>query len=236
MQAAPLKEKLETVLGRPVFSFREKPKPETISTGIVEVDAECGGLPRGAITEIVGQASSGRTTLLYSILAEMTQAGEACALVDVSDAFNPVSAAACGVDLQRLLWVRFSNQYPRHKNNVLRVTDLLLQNGGWGIIVLDLGDLHPKDGRRIPLNAWHRFRLAVENKLTVFLVIGQQPYATSCSALLLETGTTRTCWEGLLFRGAFFETTPRKPPGRMAAKFEAAALACGTSLGVGLIS
>src|SRR5512142_2782397 len=65
-----------------------------------------GGLPRGALSEICGPASSGRTSLLLAALAARTAAGEACALVDVSDSFDPVSAQAAGVDLRRVLWVR----------------------------------------------------------------------------------------------------------------------------------
>jgi len=219
-----LKAKLESVLGGPVFSVRQKLKPETASTGIAEVDLLCdGGIPRGSVTEIAGPASSGRTTLFHSILARMTQRGEICALVDASDSFDPVSAAAAGVVLDRLLWVRCSNQEQSYKNNALRVTDLLLQNGGWGMIALDLGNVEPKDVRRIPLNAWHRFRLAVENKPTIFLIIGQEPYATSCSSLVLDTKKVSTRWSGLRMSGAVFQAGRRKPPGHAGASFAAAA-------------
>ena len=64
------------------------------------------GLPEGAITEISGVRSSGRTTLFHASLAAATSAGELCALVDGGDSFDPVSAAAAGVRLERLLWVR----------------------------------------------------------------------------------------------------------------------------------
>jgi hypothetical protein len=84
----------------------ERPAPETVSTGVAEVDALTAGLPRGGLTEICGPASSGRTSLLHSLLASATRRGEVCALVDASDAFDPHSAAACGVELKRLLWVR----------------------------------------------------------------------------------------------------------------------------------
>jgi recombination protein RecA len=208
---------IESKLGAPVFFFREKPIPETIPTGIAEIDANCGGLERGAINEITGPRSSGRTTLLHSILAGATQRRETCALIDTSDSFDPCSATAAGVDLRQLLWVRCAtNKCPAHKspdrnNNALRVADLLLQAGGWGVIVLDLGDIDPKDARRIPLNAWHRFRLAVENRPTVFLVIGQEPYAASCSARVLETRKRSARWQGRLFRGAVFEALRQKP-------------------------
>lgn len=77
------------------------------STGIQELDALLqGGVPIGAITELVGPPCSGRTTLALTILAGQTAVGKAVAWVDVSDTLDPESAAAAGVDLSRQLWVR----------------------------------------------------------------------------------------------------------------------------------
>jgi recombination protein RecA len=73
---------------------------------------------------------------------------------------------------------------------VLRATDLLLESGGFGLIVLDLADLPPQAARRVPLTTWFRFRRAVENKPTILLAIEQQPIAGSCSSLLLQLGVT----------------------------------------------
>ena len=73
--------------------------PEYVASGVPAVDRASGGLPRGCLTEIYGPASSGRTTLLFSILAEAAQRQETCALVDAEDAFDPASAAAAGVPL-----------------------------------------------------------------------------------------------------------------------------------------
>jgi hypothetical protein len=72
---------------------------------------------------------------------------------------------------------------------VLRATDLLLESGGFGLIILDLADLPPQAARRIPLTTWFRFRRAVEHKPTILLAIEQQPIAGSCSSLLLQLGT-----------------------------------------------
>ncbi len=69
-----------------------------------------GGLPRGALSEITGPASSGRTGVMLAALAQATRRREVCALVDASDSFDPASAAAAGVDLERLLWVRCSER------------------------------------------------------------------------------------------------------------------------------
>ena len=75
---------------------------------------------------------------------------------------------------------------------VLRATDLLLESGGFGLIVLDLADLPPQAARRIPLTTWFRFRRAVEYKPTILLVIEQQSIAGSCSSLLLQLGVHST--------------------------------------------
>ena len=74
---------------------------------------------------------------------------------------------------------------------VLRATDLLLESGGFGLIILDLADLPPQAARRIPLTTWFRFRRAVENKPTILLAIEQQPIAGSCSSLLLQLGPAK---------------------------------------------
>src|SRR5579862_8162184 len=83
-----------------------RPAPQMVSSGVREIDALSGGLPRGCLTEICGPASSGRTSVLLAALAAATQRQEVCALVDISDAFNPLSAAAAGVDFEKMLWVR----------------------------------------------------------------------------------------------------------------------------------
>ena len=79
----------------------------TSSTGIPSIDDLLeGGLPLGALTEMVGPECSGRTSLALSFLARLTQAGKVCAWIDVSNCLRPESVAACGVDLPHLLWVR----------------------------------------------------------------------------------------------------------------------------------
>ena len=87
------------------------PSPRTLRpvfpTGIGAVDeALGGGLPVGALTEMVGAECSGRTALALAFVARLTRTEKVCAWVDVSDALSPEAAAASGVDLARLLWVR----------------------------------------------------------------------------------------------------------------------------------
>jgi recA bacterial DNA recombination protein len=175
------------------------PAPETVSSGIAAIDALTGGLPRGCLTEIFGPASSGRTTLLLSALAAATRRGEFCAVVDAGDALDPHSAAAAGVELDRLLWVRCGkdSHHAEHRpdeqslEQLLRAADLLLGSGGFGLIALDLADLPPQAARRIPLTTWFRFRRAVEHTPTVLLAIERQSIAGSCSSLLVNLGSIK---------------------------------------------
>src|SRR6266699_6120683 len=100
--------RLETVLvGRGLVGFQHRVAVELQTSGIAELDAVLGGgFPRGSLVELCGPASSGRTSLAFSLLARATERQEACAFVDVSDSLDPISLAAAGVDLPRLLWVR----------------------------------------------------------------------------------------------------------------------------------
>ena len=70
--------------------------------------------------------------------------------------------------------------------NALRITDLLLQSSGFGMVVIDLGDISFKAARQVPLTSWFRFRRAVENTNTVLLVSSRQPCAQTCASLVLQ--------------------------------------------------
>src|SRR5712691_3876204 len=195
----------------PASRLGVRPAPEMVSSGIAAMDAFTGGLPRGCLTEICGPASSGRTTVLLAALAAATRRGEFCVLVDASDALDPHSVAAAGVELDRLLWVRCGEDSPQKSRakekssqaafrfvqagsqkdenrleQLLRATDMLLESGGFGLIALDLCDLPLQAARRIPLTTWFRYRRAVEHTPTVLLAVEQHPIAGSCSSLLLQ--------------------------------------------------
>ncbi len=259
----------------PGSKLEVRPAPATVPSGIAQIDALTGGLPRGALTEIFGPASSGRTSMILAALGEATRRQEVCALVDAGDSLHPESAATAGLDLRRLLWIRcgedlpqrhrgteeieelkneecrikkqqptindqqptssprmnadergsesihhssfiirqsarnpklatrnFADNWPlttehcvsnrqsrawdRRLEQVLKTTDLLLQSGGLGMVVVDLADVPPRFARRIPLASWFRFRRAVENTPTVLLVVEQEPYARTCASLVLR--------------------------------------------------
>jgi len=109
MTAIPLKQgKFGTgLIGRGLEGFQNHAPFELQPSGVRELDAVLGGgVPRGSLVELCGPACSGRTSLAFSLLAQATERQEACAFVDVSDSLDPVSLAAAGVELQRLLWIR----------------------------------------------------------------------------------------------------------------------------------
>jgi recombination protein RecA len=109
MGAIPLKQgKFGTgLIGRGLEGFQHRAAVELQPCGVTELDAVLGGgFPRGSLVELCGPASSGRTSLAFSLLAQSTERQEACAFVDVSDSLDPISLAAAGVELPRLLWVR----------------------------------------------------------------------------------------------------------------------------------
>ena len=176
------------------FKIHEKLPAETLSTGIAEVDTLTGGIPRGAITEIFGPRSSGRTSLLYSALAYATAHDEICALVDTSDVFAPTTAAAAGVDFDRLLWIRCA----ANLEHAFKATDLLLHAGGFGLVILDIGDVAGKEARRIISSWWYRFRRTVENRPTAILVISEEACTRSCAAVTLELHGTAEWSRNLL--------------------------------------
>ena len=68
----------------------------------------------------------------------------------------------------------------------LKATDLLLQGGGFGLVVVDLGDVPAPAARRVPLTSWFRFRRAVENTRTVLMVLEQEPYAKTCASVVVK--------------------------------------------------
>jgi hypothetical protein len=283
--AATLRIQIESALADRIPSALT-PAPRIIrpvcSTGIQSLDEVLkGGLPLGAITEVVGPECSGRTSFALSFVAQVTHEARVCAWIDVSDALHPESAAAAGVNLSRLLWVRCGipsagkerksphndfvlpekylvprpvtkglhgggcgppprgevkglpdavrgllrpetiaprcaepqrRERPRREtfdpnpllpvnrdgkrfatgkpwsriSQALRVTDLLLQAGGFGAIVLDMGGIAPEFVSSVPLATWFRYRAAAERTQASILLLTQHASAKSSAALVLR--------------------------------------------------
>ena len=180
------------------FDLSSTTGPETIFTGIREVDQLSKGFPRGRITEIVGPNSSGRTSLLLSTLAQVTDKEEVCALIDPAGIFDPASAAHIGVDLERLLWIRTPKP---NIDQTLKATDLLIQGGGFGLIGVDFGEFSRDEICRVPPSAWFRLQRGVRNTPTILIFIGRKASTRTSASLVLGLELNRTHWTPRLFDG-----------------------------------
>lgn len=289
--AAAIRLQIETSLAHRIPSALT-PRPRVVRpvapTGVALLDELLeGGLPLGAISEMTGPECSGRSAVALSFVSLLTRSGSVCAWVDVSDAFDPESAAAARVDLSRLLWVRCAvspvgakgqpsadykfklpeeylipapvkhglhgggcGGHPRNEvkglaeavsgllhpaaiaprcaesqpkaraeqqpkdgakrktfvspqqsravqtnlrtrpwtriEQALRVTDLLLQAGGFSAIVLDVAGIAAEYVSRVPMATWFRYRTAAERTQASVLLLTQHPCAKSSGELLLR--------------------------------------------------
>jgi hypothetical protein len=174
------------------------------STGVAALDAALGGgLRRGHLSDIAGAASTGRTTFVVQALAAATGRGEAVAFVDTSDTFDPASAAALGVALPQVLWVR-----PAAGEGAaaiaLKAFGLILQAGGFGLVVLDLADVAPAALRRLPATTWMRLARIVEGSDTAALLVGAERIARSAGGATIACETAVAGWQGMSHRARVF--------------------------------
>src|ERR687895_506118 len=117
-------------------------KVQAIPTGALSLDLALGigGVPRGRIVEVFGPESSGKTTLMYHILAEAQKLGGVCAFIDAEHAMDPAYAKRIGVDIDELLVSQ-----PDHGEQALEIADLLIRSGAVDIVAIDsMAALTPK--------------------------------------------------------------------------------------------
>lgn len=180
---------------------------------LAAVDARlAGGFPRGHLSEVIGPASSGRTSLAWRWLAAATARGEAAALIDTFDRFDPAAAAACGIDLPRLLWVRGQaitktagaidpawrpgsravegpgTLLERTIDRALKALNLVLQSGVCTAVVLDFADVPLAGTRRIPQTTWLRLQRVLEGSDTACLLLATVPLARSVAGISVRMG------------------------------------------------
>ena len=152
------------------WSTRETAE-DRAGTGVTALDVMLGGgLRRGQLSEIVGLRSAGRMAVLCGVLAAAAARGEAVALVDTHDRFDPLSASAVGLDLSRLLWIRETGDASR----ALKAMNLVLQAGGFGVVAFDLADLPPQGLRSFPFTTWMRLSRVIEGSQTVALLLATE--------------------------------------------------------------
>ena len=169
------------------------PPDRLAATGDADLDGALGGgLRRGHLSEVVGSASSGRTTIAVSALTAATARGEVVAIVDVGDTFDPVSAEARGLDLTRVLWVRDTGDPLR----ALKAFSLVLQAGNFGLVVFDLADVAPALVRRFPFTTWMRVARTIEGSDTVALLVAQERTARSPLGVTVALEASPARWMG----------------------------------------
>ena len=152
-----------------------------------------GGFPVDRLSEISGPGSSGRTSIALGLLARTTRwRGELAAVVDLADAFDPVSAEAAGVDLERVLWARVGNW-----REALRSTERLLETEGIPLVVLDLGERRVAfHEATIPLSAWIRLARLTTSTRTTLVLLSDRRLTGSQAELVLELRTPRPRFTG----------------------------------------
>ena len=153
----------------------------TVATSVAAFDSLTGGLPQGAISEVFGAESSGRTSFMHSALATLSHT-DLCAVIDTADAFDVKTAYQVGARLENLLWAKCGSNVPHS----LAVAELVLRSGLFSVVVFDLASTPIPETRKIQQGHWLRFRRAIENTDTVFLVIGKQSFAQSLAGLVVE--------------------------------------------------
>jgi recombination protein RecA len=109
-------------------------KVSVVPTGALSLDLALGvgGVPRGRIVEIFGPESSGKTTLIYEIIAQAQKTGGVCAFIDAEHAIDPAYAKRIGVDIDELLVSQ-----PDHGEQALEIADVLIRSGAVDIVAID---------------------------------------------------------------------------------------------------
>lgn len=147
---------------------------------------------RGTLAEIVGEASSGKTSLSLSLLSKLTAEGEVCAVVDSSNSFDPRSAVLAGVELENLLWVRCAGEMEK----AFMAADYLVQAKGFGAVWLNLNGISKQKLRLVPRTYWYRYRTRIKETPTLFLVTAAEPVTGSASHQSFLFSRERTLWSG----------------------------------------
>lgn len=196
-----------------------------LPTGLASLDVELGGgLPRGELSEIVGPRSSGRTTLMCGVLASAAAAGELAALVDAFDRFDPPSAAAAGVALDRLLWIRgealsiealfgaaAQASLAAALDRAIKAFNLVLQAGGFAVVALDVADVPAPALGRLPFTTWFRLARAVESGRTAAVVVAGEHLARSPGGVTIALGPPEPRWKGSSERARLLEGLSLRP-------------------------
>ncbi len=192
-----------------VFLGRELTrKDRRLSCGLTLIDHLLGGgIVRGRIGEIVGPVGAGKTSLAACFVASATRHGETAAWIDAADSFDPATVAAAGADLARVLWsaprinsaspvAQFARlekspaRYTAPGWNVIRAAELVMEAGGFGLVVIDFGNF----ARAIPPSAALRVARIAERTGAAVIVLATHRMCGTFAAQSLTLSRERACF------------------------------------------
>ena len=161
--------------------FQQPPPPRDLRlpTGVPPIDGPLGGgLPRSAITELSSpNISSGSGLIIYALLENAYRNGYFLALIDGRDSFDPQSLDQ--TLLRHLLWIRCTQTL-----DAIKAADLLLRDGNFPLVILDLVLNLTGELRQIPQTTWYRLQRLVEVAPTAFLVLSRRSIISSAQLKL----------------------------------------------------
>src|SRR6266508_6676657 len=165
------------------------PTTRLVTLPVLDESTE-GGLPRGAITELISpQISAGSASLIHALLHAAHRDNYFLALIDGRDSFDP-----CGLNnasMRHLLWVRCSKA-----PEAIKAADLLLRDGNFPLVIVDLVLNAPEELRKIPQTSWYRLQRLVESAPTACLVLTRLGMVSSAQLkIVLENSWTLESFE-----------------------------------------
>ncbi|HKT49030.1 MAG TPA: hypothetical protein VJV96_01970 [Candidatus Angelobacter sp.] len=173
---------------------------------------ELSQIPKGGLIEICArEQSAGIVTVMRRLMVAITRKGAFCALVDAGDSFDPAGAELAGVELDRLLWVRCRREVGREKTltpleQAFKTADILIQNGGFGLIAVDLATIPEAALRKVPLTTWFRFARVAEKTECALVFFSTFPVARSCATLTLHLSPNGSRWNSSTGQSRFAHT------------------------------
>jgi len=152
-----------------------------------------GGLPKGAITELISaQISAGSASLIHALLQAAHRNRYFLALIDGRDSFDPSASGRPGDGcLSYLLWVRCTKAL-----EAIKAADLLLRDGNFPLVIVDLVLNAPEELRKIPQTSWYRLQRLVESAPTACLILTRLGMVSSAQLkIVLENSWTLESFE-----------------------------------------
>jgi hypothetical protein len=162
------------------------PATSLLPTGVEFLDQIAGsGLPKSAITELISpQASAGSASLIHALLRSAQRDQHFVALIDGSDSFDPGSSDNSA--LQHLLWIRCRKAF-----DAVKAADLLLRDGNFPLVIVDLVLNPAEELRKIPQTSWYRLQRLAEAVPSAWLIINRQGMVSSAQLkIVLENSWT----------------------------------------------